>query len=281
MRPLGAGREIAPGVPVLTHLARSNVLDVYDAWCERRACRVVAKALRPDRLRDVAARRALLREGRTLRRLAHPHVVRAFDVHEAERPVVVLETLQGETLARLIERRARPLAAVELAHLGGQLGGALRYLHGEGVLHLDLKPSNVIAHAGQAKLIDLSVARAPGRMPAGRGTWCNMAPEQARGGEVGPTADVWGLGTLLYEAATGTNPFVALGDDAEYPQLEHRLAPVTTSRRLPRELAGTIDASLDPDPAARPSLDEALAVFSALTRNAAPPRTPARPSARP
>lgn len=281
MRPLGSGRPIAPQVRVLGHLARSNVLDVYDAWCERRACRVVAKTLRPDRLRDTAARRALLREGRTLRRLAHPHVVRALDVHADDRPVVVLETLQGETLARLVERRSRPLAAVEVAHLGGQLAGALRYLHGEGILHLDLKPSNVIAHAGQAKLIDLSVARAPGRMRAGRGTWCNMAPEQARGGEVGAAADVWGLGTLLYEAATGANPYVALGEDAEYPQLEHRLPPVGGGRRLPRELAEVLDACLDPAPGARPTVDEALRAFAALTASPAPPRTPARPSARP
>jgi serine/threonine protein kinase len=71
----------------------------------------------------------------------------------------------------------RPLSAVELANLGAHLAGALRHLHAEGVLHLDLKPSNVIAENGRAKVIDLSHARAPGRVPAGNGTWCYMAPE--------------------------------------------------------------------------------------------------------
>jgi eukaryotic-like serine/threonine-protein kinase len=264
VRPLGPGREVAPGVRVLAHLARSHYLDVYDAWCARRACHVVVKTLRPNRLRDTSSHASLLREGELLCRLAHPHIVRGYDVHDGARPVIVLETLGGETLSHLFHRRRRRLAAAEVAHLGLHLASALAYLHGEGILHLDLKPSNVIADSGRAKLIDLSLARAPGRMDGGRGTWCNMSPEQARGGEIGPATDVFGLGTVLWEAAAGRNPFEDLdAGDEYYPQLVHRAAPVATRRRVPAPLARVIDGCLADDAAHRPTLDEAIAELAA------------------
>jgi serine/threonine protein kinase len=261
VRPLSPGTALAPRLHVLEHLHRSQRLDVYDAWCDRRACRVAAKVLRPDRLRDRSARRALIAEGRLLRRLCHPHLVRGYDVHDAERPVVVLETLAGETLEHLAETRT--LSAAELRHLAAHLASALGYLHGEGIVHLDVKPSNVVADGARAKLIDLSIARRPGRTPAGRGTWCTMAPEQARGGTVGPAADVWGLGVTLWHAATGVNPFEHLPE--RYPQLRHRAAPLRDHRRLPARLATVIDASLEPDPRDRPAIDDVLAAVTAGT----------------
>jgi serine/threonine protein kinase len=254
MRPLGPGREVVPGVRVLAHLHRSNALDVYDAWSERRAARVVLKTPRPDRMRDPRTVRALLREGRLLKRLSHPNVVRAYEVHAGPRPAVVLETLGGETLAHIAAHRRVP--ARQLAVAGVQLAGALRYLHSEGILHLDVKPSNAVADGANAKLIDLSIARPPGRVRAGRGTWCNMAPEQVRGGVVSAAADVWGLGTVLFELATGESPFD--DDEHEYPQLHRRAEPVRRTRRLPRPLADAIDASLDPEPAARPTPDDLI-----------------------
>jgi serine/threonine protein kinase len=258
---LGAGARLADGLEVIAHLARSNVLDVYDAWDGRRGCRVAVKTLRPDRRGDPSARRALMREGRLLARLGHPHLVRAYEVHEAERPFVVLETLRGATLGALIDQRR--LSPAEAAHLGLQIGSALRYLHAEQLVHLDVKPSNVIADSGTAKLIDLSIARRPGRIKAGVGTWSNLAPEQARGGLVGPAADVWGLGTILHEAICGVPPF---GDDdeAEYPCLERRADSVRRHRpRTPRALADALDAALEPAPADRPQIEALLDVLDA------------------
>lgn len=248
MKPLSPGRELAPGVRVVGHLHRSRHLDVYAARCERRGCSVVVKTVRPDRLAHADVVRALLREGRLLRRLSHPHIVRGYEVHPGPRPAVVLETVGGETLAHLLDRRRLP--AADVAELGRQLASAVGYLHAEGMLHLDLKPSNVVAEAGgRAKLLDLSIAQRPGRVPAGRGTWCNMAPEQAGGGKVSAATDVWGLGTVLWEAATRVNPL----DDRD--QLRERAEPVRSLRpRLPRPLAAAIDACLEPDPAARPTL---------------------------
>jgi len=270
MTPRGAlapGRELAPGYEVIEHLARSNVLDVYDAWSQERGCRVAVKTLRPDRRDDNRAVGALLREGRLLRRLSHPHLVRAYEVMRAPSPAVVLETLAGETIAHLVSRRQRHLAAAELGMLGLHLCSALGYVHGQRLLHLDVKPSNVIAERGRAKLIDMSVARAPGRARAGVGTWCYMAPEQVHGGELTPAADVWGAGGLLYEAATGECAFDSEDDSgAEYPQLERRARPVQTLRRLPIGLAGAIDGCLEPDPRARPGLRELAAACERAAR---------------
>ena len=264
MRPLGPGAAIADGVEVIAHLARSDVLDVYDAWCARRGCRVAVKALRPDRLRDRRARAALLREGRLLKRLAHPHLVRGYEVHDGPRAVVVLETLRGATLAAMIAQRR--LSARETAHLGLQVGSALHHLHGAGLLHLDVKPSNVIADGGAAKLIDLSIARRPGRVRPGLGTWCYLAPEQARGEPVGPAADVWGLALLLHEALRG-EPAYGDDDEAAFPCLVRR------PPRLPGALGPALDAALAADPAARPSL---AALLGALDEVAGSPAGPGR-----
>lgn len=260
MRPLGRGRAIAPGTTILEHLHRSAGLDVYDAWNEPRACRVIVKTPRPDRLRVPDARRRLLREGRLLLRLTHPHIVRAYELHAEPRPVIVMETLTGETVEHLIVEARTPLATVELANLGAHLGSALTHLHASGTLHLDLKPSNVVAEGGRAKLIDLSHARPPGRMKAGNGTWCYMAPEQARGGEIGAAADVWGLGIVLHAAATRTVALDAIAEelDVDDPQLHARVPLVRRARpRLPARLTGLIDACLEPEASDRPALEEA------------------------
>jgi serine/threonine protein kinase len=263
LTPRGAlrpGRELAPGYEVIEHLARSNVLDVYDAWSYERDARVAVKTLRPDRQRDRRAVAALLREGRILKRLTHPHVVRAYEVLREPRPAVVLETLTGETLAHMVNRRRRRLSAAELGLLGVHVCSALGYLHGQRLLHLDLKPSNIVADQGRAKLIDMSVARAPGRAPAHVGTWCYMAPEQARGGRLTEAADVWGAGGVLFEAATGDCTFDDGSDEHEYPQLVRAAAPVRSLRRgLLAGLAEAIDACLEPDPAARPTLTQLAA----------------------
>jgi serine/threonine protein kinase len=252
-----------PGYDLGERLARSEALDVHVAWSRERGCPVIIKTLRPDRRGDAAAARALRREGALLRRLAHPHLVRAYDVLAEPAPAVVLETLGGETLAHLVRRRRRRLSVRELGFLGEHLCSAVGYLHAQGYLHLDLKPSNVVADGGRAKLIDLSIARRPGRVHAGLGTWCYLAPEQARGGAVDAAADVWGLGGVLYEAATGE---CAFDGDEEFPQLERRATPIRSLRRLPASFASVLDACLAPAPRERPSVAELAAACRAATR---------------
>jgi len=261
MRPFARGRKLARGYEVIEHLARSNDYDVYDVWSHERACRCAVKLLRPDRRDQDRAIRGLRHEGELLQRLTHPHLVRGYETLDEPLVAVVMQMLGGETVSHLVHTRPEGLNAVEVGYLGVHLCSAIGYLHGEGILHLDLKTSNVIAEAGSAIVIDLSLARAPGRMRAGIGTNCYMAPEQARGGHVDAAADVWGIAGILYACATGLRLFAERADRrSEYPSLEGPVKPVGRDSRLPAEMAATIDAALSADPLARPSVDELGAV---------------------
>ena len=262
--PLGKGAIIAPGYRVVVHLARGRVLDAYGVWSSERDCLCVAKVLRPDRLDDRRSRRRLRGEGRLVMQLAHPHIVRGYELIERPEPVLVLEALTGETLDGLIERLPRRLPRTELAALGLQLCSAMSYLHSRGFLHLDLKPSNIVCESGQARVLDLSVSRRPGPARRPVGTRVYMAPEQARCGFLTEATDVWGIGGVLYEAAAGRRPFHGREDPEGYPQLGRRAEPMRIHRRLPRALAAAIDACLEPDPTLRPSTRELAAVLDPL-----------------
>ncbi len=104
-RTFRVGSQIAPGYRVLGLLSRGRTLDVFDVWSDERSTRCIVKTLRPRSRDDPGARRRLLREGRLLCRLTHPHIVRGYEVVDGDPPLVVMETLGGETLAHLIARR--------------------------------------------------------------------------------------------------------------------------------------------------------------------------------
>jgi serine/threonine protein kinase len=266
--PFVAGQRLAPGYEVIAHMSRGNNLDVYDAWSEERACRVIAKTPRPDRLEDRRTVRALMREGRLLKKFTHPHIVRAYEVSKEPQPVVILETLTGATLAYLIDTRPRRLAISEIVHLGLHLCSALHYIHRQGVLHLDLKPSNIISESQLAKIIDLSIARSPGQGEEGTGTDQYMAPEQVTGDHLSPATDVWGVGAVLWEAATGEEPFNAEDEDDEepgYEQLERRIDPIRSYRRVPAAFASLVESCLEPDPAGRPTIEELMKGLKAIS----------------
>lgn len=251
---LGEGDAVASGYEVLAHLSRGRSLDVYDAWSVERDCRCIVKVARPDQ-GTARVRRRLTREGELLLGLTHPHIVRAYELHRRPKTALVLETLGGETVERLIERSARRLAIADVAHLGLQLCSAIGYLHGRGYLHLDLKPANVIVQSGQAKVIDLSLARKPGPVPRGRGTPSYLSPEQARGGRVGAATDVWGIGATLYEAATGCRPFPD-ASSGTYPQLQRQAPSLAETRRASPAFIALLDACLSQDPSDRPTVAE-------------------------
>ncbi len=280
--PLAAGSVLAPGYEIVEHLHQSNNFDVYDVFSEERACRCIAKAPRQDLLEDAKVRHGLLREGRLLKKLTHPHIVRLYESLKEPQPTLILETLTGETLSYIIDNNYRRLPISDVVHLGLHLCSAIHYLHGHGILHLDLKPSNIVSERGLAKILDLSIAHPPRRSKKGAGTKQYMAPEQVRGELVGPATDVWGIGATLYEAATAELPFNA-GDEMDsdddvdfesaadtgtltdtdldaYEQVLRRAEPVRAYRRVPAAFANAVDACLEPEPARRPTLAE-------LTRN--------------
>ena len=262
--PLPDGAELAPGLTTVEHLSRNRALDVYDVWDARRHCRCVAKTLRPDRLGEERVVARLRQEGALLARLGHPHIVRTYETREEPQLIVVLETLSGETLDHLLESESRPMPVEQLALLGLHLASALAYLHGEGYVHVDVKPSNVIIDQGWAKLLDLSLSRPPGPGPAGMGTACYLSPEQARGGCFTAAVDVWGLGMVLFDAATRRLPFPDL-ERVRYPQAYLSALPVRVARpSLPRDLALLIDACLEHAPEQRPTITDVLEALEAF-----------------
>jgi len=256
---LAPGTELARGYVVVDHLSRGKLLDAYDVWSDERDCRCVAKAIRPDRLHERRGRLRLRNEGRLLLELNHMHIVRAYELIERPHPILVMEALPGVTLEYLLEEHgAQPSQFVAL--LGRHLCSALHYLHGKGWLHADLKPGNVVLSLGIARVIDFSLARRPGKGHRGAGTRDYLAPEQARGGYADESVDVWGLGAVLWEAATGERAF-RHEDEESYAQLEQRAEPVASLADVPAQLAAAIDACLDPLPSARPTIPQLAAVL--------------------
>jgi len=226
------GDELAPGRTVLRRIGGGRRYECFLVWDEHRLAVLVAKVLRPDMARDPAARCDLEREAEFVARLAHPVVVRGFGAElDGRFPQLVLEHLDGPTLDELLTSQG-PLALEQLLPLGLHIASALHYLAAEGVVHLDVKPSNVVM-GGPPRLIDFSVARTirdAAALRAPIGTDAYMPPEQrAPDGRLGPPADIFGLAKTL---AAGL------------------------PRRAPRELTRLLDVSLDPEPDNRPTARE-------------------------
>jgi serine/threonine protein kinase len=152
------------------------------------------------------------------------------------------------------------LALEQLLPLGLHVASALHYLAAEGIVHLDVKPDNVVMGA-PPRLIDLSVSRTiteAARLRHPTGTDAYMAPELCgapEGGPIGPPADVFGLGATLFHALTGERPFPRDGED-RHPQLTRN--PPRPPRRTPREIAELLAAMLARRPADRPTAREVV-----------------------
>jgi serine/threonine protein kinase len=259
------GDELAPGRTVLRRVGGGRRYEALLVWDEQRLAVLVAKVLRPDQAREPAARRDLAREAALLQRLAHPVVVRSFGaVLDGRFPHLVLEHLDGPTLDELL-RREGSLALEQLLPLGLHIASALHYLAGEGIVHLDVKPSNVVMGA-PPRLIDLSVAHTveeAAKLRAPVGTDAYMAPEQrAADGRVGPPTDVWGLAATLHAALTG-DPWRAQPPPGKAGAPAPPRAP-SFPRGTPRALADAVRAGLDPDPSSRPTAAQFAAALEPL-----------------
>ena len=271
------GDEIAPGRHAIRFLGGGRRYEAYLAWDDDLHSLVAVKVVRPDRVGHAGTLQGLAGEARALDALRHPSLVRAFDaVLEGERPHLVLEFLEGPRLSTFIRREA--VALEQVLALALQLAGVLHYVGRRGWVHLDVKPRNVIM-AGPPRLIDLSVARTVASArhdPGPIGTAAYMAPEQCDpdgAAEIGPPADVWGLGATVYELVAGRRAFADprpdLGPLAErYPQVAEDPAPLPP--RTPMALAAVIGACLERRPADRPTAAQVAAqlepIVAALPR---------------
>ncbi|HEX9890903.1 MAG TPA: serine/threonine-protein kinase [Actinomycetota bacterium] len=251
---LEEGDQIVPGRVAVKRLGGGKLYEVYLAWDDALYHLAVAKILRPDHAGHERSLRAIRREADLLARLAHPVIVRTFGgVLDGPRPHLVLEHLEGPTLSRLL-RRYGPLPYEQVLPMALSLASALRYISISGYVHLDVKPSNLVMGA-PPRLIDLSVARSiegAATLTTAVGTRRYMSPEQCepgRRGPIGPPADVWAVGMVMYQALTGELPF---GDPegVEHPQLDAE--PRALDAEVPPVVAEVIMRCLAPDPLARP-----------------------------
>lgn len=252
------GQRICRGLFACGLLGEGRRTESWLAWSAPLWTHVVVKLPSGGGLGDRRAARQLAREARTLHRLAHPGIQRLLDdAHADPVPHLVLEYVEGPTLASLVEEDA-PLPAGDVVRTGMQLASTLHYLHDWCLVHLDLEPANVALRDGRAIMLDFDLARPAGRpAPPGRphGTRAYMAPEQCLRAPGSPSMDLFALGAILYELATGGPAFRV--DDAapgcEYPQL--LTVPVRASDlvpSLPLDLDDVIHSLLEPDARRRP-----------------------------
>lgn len=272
---LAEGDALVDGRHVLEPLGGGSRYEVFLVWDERLLALAVAKVLRPDQVADPRALAELRREAELLARLAHPGLVRGLGaVLDGPRPHLLLEHVDGPSLHRLI-RREGALPLDQLLPLALSVVAVLHHLAAEGVVHLDVKPANVVMTA-PPRLLDLSVARpiaSAARLRVPIGTDAYMAPEQcdpaASPGAIGPPADVFGLGATLHHAVSGEVPFPrarearASRDPAvRFPQLTRPPRPLPPG--VPPELQALLAAMLAPGPAARPAPREVAEALEPL-----------------
>jgi Tol biopolymer transport system component len=222
--PLNAGQKLGP-YQIVAPLGAGGMGEVYRALDPRLGREVAVKVL-PAGLGDDPERRARFeREARTVGALNHPHICVLHDLgREGNVDYLVMELVEGETLAQRLERGPLPLS--ETLRIGAEIADALDCAHRAGIVHRDLKPANVMLARSGAKLMDFGLARLSGGQPTadsgsqlatmtrpvtaeGRliGTFHYMSPEQLEGREADARSDVWALGATLYEMATGAHAF--------------------------------------------------------------------------
>jgi len=270
--PWSPGQRLGP-YEIVAPLGAGGMGEVYEAK-DTRLGRTVAIKVLPEDLAHSPERRARLeREARTISQLSHPHVCTLHDVGEEDGTLfLVMERLEGETLAERLQRGPLPLEPA--LRFGAQIAEALDAAHRRGVVHRDLKPSNVMLTASGVKLLDFGLARVAAgdaRMAEGLptatedgggaltrdgivvGTFPYMSPEQIEGSQVDARSDIFALGAVLYEMVTGSRAF---GGDSgarvmaavlrEHPRPLSKVEPMS-----PRALDHLVSGCLAKDPEQR------------------------------
>ena len=209
---------------------------------------------------DGRAAERLRREARAAGRLEHPNITRVLDLGEHDgRPYLVMELLEGESLAARMDRTG-PMPPAEAARIVAAVADALEAAHRAGVVHRDVKPGNVfLTAAGEVKVLDFGIASAAGDtiITTGDliGTAAYLAPERALGHRATPAADIYALGVVLYELLAGHRPFPA-GSDVELAMAHVNADPPSLTEAAPAtppSLVAACHQALAKDPGSRPS----------------------------
>jgi serine/threonine protein kinase/Tol biopolymer transport system component len=244
--------------------------EVYKARDTRLNRLIAVKVLPPEFAADPERRSRFEHEARAIAALSHPHICVVHDVgRDGDVDYLVMEHLDGETLASRLERLKGPLPLAQVVRFAGEIADALDKAHRAGVVHRDLKPANIMLTSAGAKLLDFGLAKLKARAgpvatstvetttdhhPTAAGTILGtvhyMAPEQVEGREADARSDIWALGVVIYEMATGTRPFEgASGASVMGAILRDTPAPMSSRQPLtPAALDHLIERCLDKDP---------------------------------
>ncbi|HEV8336157.1 MAG TPA: protein kinase [Candidatus Polarisedimenticolia bacterium] len=274
---LNAGKRLGP-YEVLSPLGAGGMGEVYRARDTRLGREVAVKVLPQHLSSNPEVRARFEREAKTVSSLNHPHICTLFDIgREGGTDYLVMELIEGETLAERLAKRALPTP--EVLRIGAEIADALDKAHRAGVVHRDLKPGNVMLTKSGAKLMDFGLARATGLAGGDSGsgvsmtaltqsptmaqpltaegtivgTFQYMAPEQLEGKEAGVSADIWALGCVLYEMATGRRAFSGASQASLITSIMgSKPAPISQAVPVsPPALDRLVEACLAKDPADR------------------------------
>ena len=266
---------------LVRRIASGGMGEVWQADDTVLGRRVALKMLVEELAADDRATRRFVREARATARLAHPNVARVYDFGRGGGPpFLVMELLEGETLAARLA--SGPLPPAEAARVAAAVADALEAAHERGIVHRDVKPSNVVlTPGGEVKVLDFGIAAAADETHSttGSGLYATVAyvsPERVAGEPATPASDVYSLGAVLYELLCGRPPFpgsspalVARAHLHDQPVPVRQLAPW-----VPARLAEACEAAMAKDPARRPSSAASLAIRLRAASAAAPGAVP-------
>ncbi|HEY7781005.1 MAG TPA: protein kinase [Ktedonobacterales bacterium] len=241
------GSRIDGRYAILHHIATGGMAAVFSGWDERLDRPVAIKVLRHYEESDRTAVARFRREAESAAMLNHPNIVRVFDFFEDEagHSFLIMELVEGPNLKQYLRRHER-LPIAEALAVAEHVCAALQAAHDRGFVHRDIKPQNILLDpSGRAKLTDFGIVHvgSGATLTSGGlvlGTADYIAPEQARGDQLGPASDIYALGVVLYEMLTGHVPFV--GPTAMSVAMQHASAPVLPPSRLVPGLPRYVEA---------------------------------------